>query len=115
MIDNGSGQPTPKFKAAVFVNAARKGEDGASCQGTLTIKGSAQAGPDSSRTRVTWKFIEHRDGFDYYTFDWTLTNADHTENRKSTTIAFDGETKINVIDEEHHIFVQKGPLMSQLE
>jgi len=106
---------SPKYEAVIVINAAKKGEDGPSCTSDMTAKGKSKCGPDSSLTELSWEFTEHRDGVDYYKFNWNLTRDGETKNGKDLTVGFDGNTETTVIDAEHYIIIRKGPLSSNSE
>ncbi len=73
-------------------------------------KGKLKCGPASSLTELSYEFIEHRDGADYYKFQWKLTSNGELKNSKALTVGFDGDSEITVVDAEHYIFIRKGPL-----
>ena len=100
----------PKYVAAIFITAAKKGEDGMKCSGDLGPTGRFGCGPEISLTELSWEFTEHRDKSDYYEFDWTLTSNGEPTNSNSLTVGFDGVSETTVIDEEHYIVIRKGPL-----
>jgi hypothetical protein len=101
---------SPKHKAVILINAAKKGDDGPWCESDMPAKGQSKCGPASSLTELFWEFTEHRDGADYYEFNWNLTSNGEPKNGKGLTVGFDGDTEITVIDAEHYIVIRKGPI-----
>ena len=101
--ETGSVASLPKYEAVIVTNAAKKEEDGASCASDMAAEGKSKCGPDSSLTKLSWEFTEHRDGSDYYKFNWNLTSNGQPKNSKGLTVGFDGDTETTVIDAEHYI------------
>ena len=101
---------SPKYKKILVVIAAKKGDKGASCSADMGAKGKLTCGPASSLTELSYEFTEHRDGADYYKFQWKLTSNGELKNSKALTVGFDGDSEITVVDAEHYIFIRKGPL-----
>ena len=99
----------------VVINAAKKGVNGPSCQGDMGRTGKFKCGPESSLTELSWEFTEHREGSDYYKFNWMLTANGETTNTRGLTVGFDGNSETTVIDAEHHIVIRQGPLTSEVE
>lgn len=99
----------PKYIAAIFITAATKGEGGMKCSSDLGSKGEFRCGPDISLTELSWEFTEHRDGADFYRFNWTLTSNGEAKNSMGLSVGFDGVSETTVIDEEHYIVIRKGP------
>lgn len=81
----------------------------------MGAKGKSKCGPKLSLTELSWEFTEHRDGSDYYKFDWNLTSDGKPKNSKGLTVGFDGDTEATVIDAEHYIVIRKGPLNTKRE
>jgi hypothetical protein len=104
---------SPKHKKVLVVIAAKKGDKGASCSAGMGTKGKLTCGPASSLTELSYEFTEHRDGADYYKFQWNLTSNGEPKNNKALTVGFDGNTEITVIDAEHYIFIRKKPLSTE--
>lgn len=98
---------SPQHDAVLVVNAATKGVNGPSLRSDMARSGESSCGPDASQSKLSWKFTEHRDGNDYYQFDWTLTNNGKMVNFKGLSVGFDGSSEATVIDAEHHIVIQK--------
>ena len=80
----------PKYSAAVEINAAKKNKPGMKCGGDVGATGRLGCGPEASLTELSWDFVEHRDGQDYYRFNWTHTSNGSTTNSMSLTLGFDG-------------------------
>lgn len=110
-----SVESSPEFEAVLVINAAKKGDDGPICTSDMAAQGKSECGPASSLTKLSWEFTEHRDGADYYKFNWNLTSDGEPKNSKGLTVGFDGETEVTVIDAEHYIVIRKGPLGSETE
>lgn len=110
-----SVKSSPNYEAVIVINAAKKGDDGPICTSDMAAQGKSECGPVLSLTKLSWEFIEHRDGADYYRFNWSLTSDGDPKNSKSLTVGFDGATEAIVIDAEHYIVVRKGPLRSDTE
>jgi hypothetical protein len=106
---------SPKHEAVIVVNAAKKGDSGPSCSSDMAAKGKSKCGPASSLTELSWEFTEHRDGADYYKFNWNLTSDGEPKNSQGLTVGFNGDTEITVIDAEHYILIRKGPLNPEPE
>ncbi|MCB1100237.1 MAG: hypothetical protein KDN22_32025 [Verrucomicrobiae bacterium] len=104
---------TPMHEAVIVVNAVKKGANGPSCSSDMAAKGNSKCGIASSLTEISWEFTEHRDGADFYKFNWNVTSNGEPRNSKGLTVRFDGDTETTVIDEEHYIFIRKGPLTSE--
>lgn len=106
---------SPRHEAVIVVNAAKKGDSGPSCSSDMAANGKSKCGPATSLTKLSWEFTEHRDGADYYKFNWNLTSNGEPKNSKGLTVGFDGDTEITVIDAEHYILIRKGPLNPEPE
>jgi hypothetical protein len=100
----------PSYIATIHITAAKKGERGMQCESDMGPAGESKCGPDESLSAISWKFLEHRNGTDFYRFDWTLAKNDQPVNTKSLSVGFDGENDSKVIDAEHYIVIRKGPL-----
>ena len=97
----GSAATSPEYEAVIFIHAAKKEEDGPSCTSDMAADGKSECGPESSLTKLSWEFTEHRDG--------------EPEDSKGLTVGFDGDTEATVIDAEHYIAIRKGPLSPDTE
>ena len=111
----GSAATSPEYEAVIFIHAAKKEEDGPSCTSDMAADGKSECGPESSLTKLSWEFTEHRDGADYYKYHWNLTSNGEPEDSKGLTVGFDGDTEATVIDAEHYIAIRKGPLSPDTE
>jgi hypothetical protein len=105
-----SNPANPKYSAAVEINAAKKNKPGMKCGGDMGATGWFGCGPEESLTDLSWEFVEHRDGQDFYRFNWTHTSNGSPTNSIVRTLGFDGVSETTVIDAEHYIVIRKGPL-----
>lgn len=103
----------PEYTAAIFVHGAKAGDGGMVCSTDLGPTGEIKCGPEKSLTELSWKFVEHRNGSDYYQFSWTLFHNGSPTKTEGPLIAFDGASETTVIDDEHYIVIRKGSLRSQ--
>lgn len=100
----------PKYNATIWVNAAKEGEGRMKCASDLGQLGTLKCGPESALTEVSWKFVEHLNGLDYYDFNWTLHSNGKPMKFANAHRGIDGVSEATRIDDEPNIIVRKGAL-----
>lgn len=106
-------QSEPKHQAVIAISTAPKGEGSFKCEHDMGAVGGATCGPVTSLAELSWEFIEHRDGSDFYEVNYKLTNGGDSIVNKTFTVGFDGTQETTVVDAEQYIVIRKGPLNPQ--
>jgi hypothetical protein len=106
-------QSEPKYKAVIAISTKPNGLGIVNCTSDMAAVGGAACGPESSLAELSWEFIEHRDGSDFYEVNYKLSNGGDSIFNKIFTVEFDGTQEKTVIDAEQYIVIRRGPLNAE--